>query len=157
MQWKDPAYLWLLLPLLVALVWTYLKQKEKNSSFKFSTVTILKTEMKSLKVLFSRLPLFLKVASLVFVVIALCRPQTADTKIKTNVEGIDIVIAFDISDSMLIEDMKPLNRLEAAKERIQEFVKNRTTDKIGIVIFAGESIYTGSADLRLRINFIPHR
>tara|TARA_B110001454_G_C12723306_1_gene436407 strand:- start:18941 stop:19951 length:1011 start_codon:yes stop_codon:yes gene_type:complete len=139
MQWKDPAYLWLLIPLIAAMVWTFLKQKEKNSSFKFSTVTILRTGMKSMKVLFSSLPFFLKIASLVFVIIALCRPQTADTKIKTNVEGIDIVIAFDISDSMLIEDMKPLNRLEAAKERIQEFVKNRTTDKIGIVIFAGEA------------------
>lgn len=139
MQWKDPAYLWLLLPLIGVMIWSYLKQNDKNSSFKFSTVTILKTGTKSLKVLFSRLPFFLKVASLVFVIVALCRPQTADTKIKTNVEGIDIVIAFDISDSMLIEDMKPLNRLEAAKERIQEFVKNRTTDKIGIVIFAGEA------------------
>lgn len=139
MQWKDPAYLWLLIPLIGVVVWTYLKRKDKSSSFKFSTVTILKTGTKSLKVLFSQLPFFLKVASLVFVIVALCRPQTADTKIKTNVEGIDIVIAFDISDSMLIEDMKPLNRLEAAKERIQEFVKNRSTDKIGIVIFAGEA------------------
>lgn len=139
MQWKDPAYLWLLIPLLAAAAWTYIKQKEKLSSFKFSSVGILKTGTKSLKVLLSQLPLILKVLSLLFVVIALCRPQTVDTKIKTNVEGIDIVIAFDISDSMLIEDMKPLNRLEAAKERIQEFVKNRTTDKIGIVIFAGEA------------------
>lgn len=139
MQWKDSVYLWLLIPLVAAVVWTYLKQREKNSSFKFSTVKILKTGTKSLKVFFHRLPFFLKIASLVFVIVALCRPQTADTKIKTNVEGIDIVIAFDISDSMLIEDMKPLNRLEAAKERIQEFVRNRTTDKIGIVIFAGEA------------------
>lgn len=139
MQWKDSVYLWLLLPLVAAVVWTYLKQRDKNSSFKFSTVTILRTGTKSLKVLFHRLPFFLKIASLIFVIVALCRPQTADTKIKTNVEGIDIVIAFDISDSMLIEDMKPLNRLEAAKERIQEFVRNRTTDKIGIVIFAGEA------------------
>lgn len=139
MQWKDSVYLWLVVPLVAAVVWTYLKQRDKNSSFKFSTVNILRTGTKSLKVLFHRLPFFLKMASLIFVIVALCRPQTADIKIKTNVEGIDIVIAFDISDSMLIEDMKPLNRLEAAKERIQEFVRNRTTDKIGIVIFAGEA------------------
>lgn len=139
MQWNNPGYVWLVIPLMAALVWTYLRHREKNSSFKFSTVTILKTNTKSIKVALSRLPLFLKVLGLVFVIVALCRPRTADTKIKTNVEGIDIVIAFDISDSMLIEDMKPLNRLEAAKERITEFVKNRTTDKIGIVIFAGEA------------------
>jgi Ca-activated chloride channel homolog len=139
MQWKDPVYIWLLVPLIAAAAWTYYKHKQKKSSFKFSTTTILKTGNKSLKVLLNQLPFFLKIAALVFVIIALCRPQTADTKIKTNVEGIDIVIAFDISDSMLIEDMKPLNRLEAAKEKIQEFVKNRTTDKIGIVIFAGEA------------------
>ncbi|MBL7542552.1 MAG: VWA domain-containing protein [Bdellovibrionaceae bacterium] len=139
MQWKDPMYLWLLLPLIAVLAWSYLKQKQKHSSFRFSTVNLLKTGTRSLKVWLVQLPLVLKALSLVFVIIALCRPQTADTKIKTNVEGIDIVIAFDISDSMLIEDMKPLNRLEAAKERIQEFVKNRTTDKIGIVIFAGEA------------------
>ncbi len=139
MQWKDPQYIWLLIPLLAAMAWTFLRYKEKNSSFKFSTVAVLKTGTKSLKVLLNQLPFFLKVASLVFIIVALCRPQKADTKIKTNVEGIDIVIALDISDSMLIEDMKPLNRLEAAKDRIQEFVKNRTTDKIGIVIFAGEA------------------
>lgn len=139
MQWKDTEYLWLLLPLLACCIWTYRNYKNKNSSFKFSSIRILKTGTTSIKVLLNRLPFFLKMLSLVFIIIALCRPQTADTKIKTNVEGIDIVIAFDISDSMLIEDMKPLNRLEAAKERIQEFVKNRTTDKIGIVIFAGEA------------------
>ncbi len=72
-------------------------------------------------------------------ILALVRPQQADTKIKKNIEGIDIIIALDISDSMLIEDMKPLNRLESAKEKIKEFVSKRTSDKIGVVIFAGEA------------------
>lgn len=139
MQWKDTYYLWLLVPLLLATAWTLFKYKDNNSSFKFSTVTILRNSRQSIKVLLNRLPFLLKILGLIFIIVALCRPQTADTKIKTNVEGIDIVIAFDISDSMLIEDMKPLNRLEAAKEKIQEFVKNRTTDKIGVVIFAGEA------------------
>lgn len=59
--------------------------------------------------------------------------------VKRNVEGIDIMIVLDISDSMLIEDMKPLNRMESAKETIKRFVKKRTSDRIGVVIFAGES------------------
>jgi Ca-activated chloride channel family protein len=65
--------------------------------------------------------------------------EAAKETIKKNVEGIDIVIALDISDSMLIEDMKPLNRLEAAKETIKKFIEGRSSDRIGLVIFAGES------------------
>ncbi|MBC7370945.1 MAG: VWA domain-containing protein, partial [Bdellovibrionaceae bacterium] len=61
------------------------------------------------------------------------------TKVKKNVEGIDIVICLDISDSMLIEDMKPSNRLEAAKETIRQFIEKRSSDRIGLVVFAGES------------------
>ena len=72
-------------------------------------------------------------------IIALARPQEMNTKIKKNVEGIDIVIALDVSDSMLIEDMKPLNRLESAKETIKQFIEGRSSDRIGLVIFAGES------------------
>ena len=85
------------------------------------------------------LPLILKTLGLALAVAALARPQTSDTQVKKNVEGIDIMIALDISDSMLIEDMKPNNRLESAKETIQKFVAKRTSDRIGIVIFAGES------------------
>ncbi|HPI40584.1 MAG TPA: VWA domain-containing protein, partial [Pseudobdellovibrionaceae bacterium] len=72
-------------------------------------------------------------------IFALARPRKADTSVRKNVEGIDIVIALDISDSMLIEDMKPLNRLEAAKVTIKEFIQKRSSDRIGLVIFAGES------------------
>jgi Ca-activated chloride channel family protein len=72
-------------------------------------------------------------------IVALARPQRADTKIKRNVEGIDIMIVFDISDSMLIEDMEPENRLESSKQTVANFVKNRVSDRIGLVVFAGES------------------
>jgi Ca-activated chloride channel family protein len=76
---------------------------------------------------------------LILATLALARPQQANEKIKKNVEGIDIVMALDISDSMLIEDMQPVNRLESAKKTIKEFVEGRTSDKIGLVVFSGES------------------
>ncbi len=81
----------------------------------------------------------MKFLALSFFIVALARPQTANTQVKTNVEGIDIVIALDVSDSMLIEDMQPLNRLESAKETIRKFVEGRSSDRIGLVVFAGEA------------------
>jgi len=71
--------------------------------------------------------------------IALARPQAIETKTIKNVEGIDIMVALDISDSMLIEDMQPVNRMEVAKQTLIEFVKARVSDRIGVVIFAGEA------------------
>ncbi len=85
------------------------------------------------------LPTAVKIAALVLAIVALARPQKADTKIKRNVEGIDIMIVFDISDSMLIEDMEPENRLVSAKQTVANFVKGRVSDRIGLVVFAGES------------------
>jgi Ca-activated chloride channel family protein len=75
----------------------------------------------------------------ILILVALARPQSIETKTSKNVEGIDIVIALDISDSMLIEDMKPVNRMEAAKQTLIDFVKGRISDRIGVVIFAGEA------------------
>lgn len=86
-----------------------------------------------------QLPLLFKIVALVLAVVALARPQKADTQIKRNVEGIDIVVALDVSDSMLIEDMKPENRLEASKKTIENFIKQRISDRIGLVVFSGES------------------
>lgn len=72
-------------------------------------------------------------------IFALARPQESSTRIKRNVEGIDIMVTFDISDSMLIEDMAPINRLESAKDTVKKFIEKRTSDRIGLVVFSGES------------------
>jgi Ca-activated chloride channel family protein len=78
--------------------------------------------------------------SLSLVIVALARPQRADTKVKRNVEGIDILLTLDISDSMLIEDMAPhANRMEAAKAVLSDFVKKRPGDRLGLVVFMGEA------------------
>ena len=74
-------------------------------------------------------------------IFALARPQKMDTRVSRDVEGIDIIVALDISHSMLIEDMTPENRLEASKKTIQEFVMNRISDRIGLVVFFWRVLY----------------
>ncbi|WII72248.1 VWA domain-containing protein [Bdellovibrio sp. 22V] len=117
----------------------FFKKKKKTPTLQFGSVELLKTVTPSLRTRLMHVPTALKAAGLVFVIMALARPQTMNTKIRKNVEGIDIVICLDVSDSMLIEDMKPLNRLEAAKETIKQFIEGRSSDRIGLVVFAGES------------------
>ncbi|MFM6928108.1 MAG: vWA domain-containing protein [Bdellovibrio sp.] len=135
----SPAAYWLLLPLVLILAWTLWNKKKKTPTLQFGSIQVLKTITPSVRTRLLNVPMFLKALAIVFAVLALSRPQEMNTKIKKNVEGIDIVIALDISDSMLIEDMKPLNRLEAAKETIKKFIEGRSSDRIGLVIFAGES------------------
>ncbi len=87
----------------------------------------------------SVIPIILFFFGLSLLILALARPQKESAQVKRNLEGIDIMIVLDISDSMMIEDMRPLNRLEAAKETIQKFVQRRSSDRIGVIVFAGES------------------
>lgn len=131
--------LWFLLPLVVILIWNFWKRKKKTPTLQFGSVELLKSVSPTLRTRLMHLPIILKALALVFAIMALARPQEMNTKIRKNVEGIDIVICLDVSDSMLIEDMKPLNRLEAAKETIAKFISARTSDRIGLVVFAGES------------------
>lgn len=129
----------LFIPLLAAVIWAFARKKKNTPTLQFSSVKIFKDIQPSLRTRLLHLPTILKVVGIGFAIVAMARPQTMNTKIRKNVEGIDIVIALDVSDSMLIEDMKPLNRLEAAKETIKHFIEGRSSDRIGLVIFAGES------------------
>lgn len=129
----------LLIPLAMSLAWSYLQRRKKWASVQISQIALLKSVAPSWRAKYSWLSEALKAVGLCFVILAIARPQAADTLVRKNVEGIDIMIALDISDSMLIEDMKPENRIESAKLTIKNFIKSRSTDRIGIVIFAGES------------------
>jgi Ca-activated chloride channel homolog len=91
------------------------------------------------RLIFQKLNLAVMLLSVLFFILALARPQRADSQVKRTLEGLDIVIVMDVSDSMLIEDMKPLNRLESAKKTLADFIKQRQSDRIGVVIFAGEA------------------
>lgn len=139
MTWQSQVFLFLFLVFLVY-AYQFLFRKQKAEGTLYVPFPVKETKkLSTWRSRFSRAPLVLKLLALGFVILALARPQTANTKSNKNVEGIDIVIVLDVSDSMLIEDMRPENRLESAKMTIKKFIEKRSSDKIGMTIFAGEA------------------
>ena len=133
----NPEFLWLEVILFVIILIDYKFKNVKNSSFSISSIKSLNT--KSLKVKLFPLLNVLRFTALFMLIVALARPQIIDVSIQTKKSrGIDIVIAVDVSSSMLAQDLKP-NRLEALKEVAKEFVNDRINDRIGLVVYAGES------------------
>src|ERR1700678_952288 len=113
--WASPAYLSLLIPLAAAVIWRIWQNRKKRPTVIFSQVGYIQQVPASVRARLRWLPMFLKVLALFLAILALARPQRTDTKIKRNAEGIDIMICWDISDSMLIEDMPPdENRMDSA-------------------------------------------
>lgn len=139
MSYHSPAAFLLVVILAMVVAWYIWNRKKKVPTLQVGSIAAFKTVKPSLKGRLIHLPLVLKSLGILLAIFALARPQTASTNVRKNIDGIDIVICLDISDSMLIEDMKPLNRLESAKETITQFVNGRTSDRIGLVVFAGES------------------
>jgi len=136
--WAN-SWAFLLLLLLPFLYFIFLRRQKRKATFQISSVALFKAWQnrgKASLIVANQVILFV---ALVLFILALARPQTMDSKVKRTLDGMDIVIVLDVSDSMLIEDMKPLNRLESAKETISGFIKQRTSDRIGLVIFAGEA------------------
>lgn len=153
-QYVSSGYFWLFIPLILTAIYLWKFRKKKSATLRFSVVPLAKKQSPSWRARIHRLPMILKVFSAIFMIIALARPQATSDKKKQNVEGIDIILLVDLSPTMLIEDMEPHNRLEAAKEAQIEFVKNRTNDRIGVVAFGGEA-YTAvplTLDHRIVIN-----
>jgi Ca-activated chloride channel family protein len=138
----QPAFfgLFLLLPLMV--YWERSKADRRQGTMLVSTVRPFATArargLRSWKIALRPLPFVLRLLALSSLIIALARPQTRNDEQLVNGEGIDIMLCLDISGSMLAEDFTP-NRMEAAKNVASEFIDNRPTDRIGIVIFSGES------------------
>jgi Ca-activated chloride channel family protein len=137
--WYSTAAFLFFIPLFLAVVYLIYKRKALRATVQISSFENFKKIPMTLRAQFSYLPTILKIIGLILAIVALARPQEANTKIKRNIEGIDIMIAFDISDSMLIEDMQPENRLESAKLEIEKFISKRTSDRIGLVVFSGEA------------------
>jgi Ca-activated chloride channel homolog len=134
----HPHFLWLLLIIPIAVFWHFVTIKQQHPAIKISTTegfSIPKSwVMKCRPFLF-----LLKVVVLGFVIIALARPRNTQKSSYTDSKnGIDIVIATDVSGSMLATDFKP-NRLEAIKKVAESFIEKRTNDRIGLVVYAGES------------------
>ncbi len=130
----------LLIPLLWVCsgLWFWFRRKKQFASVSFSSLSAVEKQPQPFKAQFKKGLPFLRVAALSFLLVALARPQTTFNEEKVNTEGIDIVLSMDISTSMLAQDFKP-NRLEAAKAEALQFVDARKADRIGLVIFAGES------------------
>lgn len=129
----------LLLLLIPALVWWYLKKiKKQQLTIPFSGMQWVPVNKPSLKQRLVHLPFILKMIVLALIIIALARPQLSNRWRKVSAEGIDIMMAMDISSSMLALDFKP-NRIEASKDVASEFIQKRPDDRIGLVIFSSES------------------
>lgn len=139
MIWHSLWALFFIIPLLLVAIFVFYRKNKRQPFLYFSSLSVVKNINPGLRSYFVQIPLVLKVIAIGLAIVALARPQKADTQIKRNVEGIDIVIALDVSDSMLIEDMKPTNRLESSKKTIEDFIKQRISDRIGLVVFSGES------------------
>ena len=134
----NPDYLWMLLVLPLLVGWYVYSRKKTQAVLKISSLNGFRSKHSFLAQLQPVL-FILRIFSLTLIVMALARPQTIDvsTRTKTN-KGIDIVMAIDISSSMLAQDLKP-NRLTALKRVAASFVDDRVSDRIGLVIYAGES------------------
>ncbi len=139
LSYATPSAFALFLPLIAVAVWMIYNSR-KRPTVQFSSLDFAKSLKPTLRARLRWLPAALMLASLACAIVALARPQKADTKVKKNVEGIDIMLTLDISDSMVIEDMPPYeNRIEAAKKIVSEFVESRPNDRIGLVVFMGEA------------------
>lgn len=140
-QHMSFAYPWmfgLLLLIPVMIWWQYSRKKHDNPSMRLTTISGIKEVKPTWRVRLRPAMFWLRVLALCFLIIALARPQSSSVNETIDSEGIDIVLSIDVSGSMLAEDLKP-NRIEAAKSVAENFVDNRPTDRIGLVIFAGES------------------
>ena len=138
MIFSNIAYLLLFIPLIAYVAWYLLVGKGLKPSMKVSTTLPFAGKVKSYKNYLVHVPFASRVIALSLLIIVLARPQLTSEWEERDVEGIDIMLATDVSTSMLAMDLQP-NRLEAAKEVAQDFIAGRPNDNIGLTIFAGES------------------
>jgi Ca-activated chloride channel family protein len=137
-EFSNPEFFWLFLLLPVALLWYLWKRKKQTPSLKLSSIKGFKTGNSWLPKL-RPLLFFLRLITLALLITAMARPRNVEVSTRTKkTQGIDIVIAIDVSASMLAKDLRP-NRLEALKTVASRFIKGRPNDRIGLVEYAGES------------------
>ena len=134
----NPNYLWLLLVLPAVILWYFFTWRKAQPELKMSSLSSFSKQKSFLSLIYPMLFVF-RIFAMTLIIFAIARPQTLDvsTRTKTN-NGIDIVMAIDVSSSMLAQDLKP-DRLSALKRVAATFVDDRTSDRIGLVVYAGES------------------
>ena len=138
MEFANKEYLLLLLLLIPYLIWYVMYRKKTEPTMRMSDTYAFRYAPRSWKVTLMPLSMLLRILAFTMTVLVLARPQTQNSWSNKSVEGIDIMLAMDVSTSMLAEDLKP-NRIEAAKQVASEFIAGRPNDNIGLSIFAGEA------------------
>jgi len=138
MTLANPYYLYLLLLIIPAVAWYVMHRKKRYATLQVSNSFAFEGLKRSWKNRLEHIPFVLRMMAFVLIILVLCRPQSSNSFQNVTTEGIDIIIALDISSSMLAEDLRP-NRLEAAKKVASNFISGRPNDNIGLVLFAAES------------------
>ena len=139
MYFEYPALLWLLaLPLLLIVHYVYMELKGRNPHLRVSNAIPWKQEKNTVLNIIRHMPFVLRIAALSLIIIAIARPRSSTKLDKVQSEGIDIMLTMDVSTSMLARDFTP-DRISAAKDIAIEFISQRPSDRMGIVVFAGES------------------
>lgn len=138
MRFLHPEYLYLLLLLIPLIVWYVVRLSKTQASFNLASTNAFKGMKPDFRVYMRHFPFLLRIISIALIIIVIARPQSVSSWEETETQGIDIVLALDVSGSMLSQDLQP-DRLQAAKRVAAEFVTDRNNDNIGLVVFAGES------------------
>ena len=139
MFFEYPGLLWLLaIPVLMVLHYIYLEKAGRHPHMRVSVAVPWKKSGPTLMNLLRHVPFLLRILALVMIVLAIARPRSSEEFSKVDTEGIDIVLAMDVSTSMLARDFTP-DRVSASKDIAIEFISQRPSDRMGIVVFAGES------------------
>lgn len=137
-EFANSVYIYLLLIIPLLIVWYIFKNNKSFAEIQFSSFSPFKNVKKTFKQRMYHLLFVLRLLVISLLIIVLARPQSSLSKRNVSIEGIDIVLAYDISSSMLAEDFKP-NRLEAGRDVGLQFINGRPNDRIGLVIFSGEA------------------
>jgi len=137
-NWVNPEYLYLLLLLPLLAVWYWFRNRNSSPELHFSGLKVFESMPKSPKSILIHSLFVLRLLAIGLLIVAFARPQSVSTSQSIQIEGIDIVMALDVSGSMLARDFDP-DRLEAAKAVASDFIAKRVNDRVGLVIFSGES------------------
>lgn len=137
-EFVNKEFFWLLLLIPVFIFWYWWRRRKNFAELKLPTIAAVKNISSSARVKLQPIVFVLRILAFALLVMAMARPQSSLNEENITTEGIDIVLAIDVSTSMLAEDFKP-NRIEAAKMTAMDFIDGRPTDRIGLVIFGGES------------------
>ena len=137
-EFANPEFFYGLIIIIPLVIWYILKDKKSHTSIQISSLRAFDKMPKTYKFYLRHIIFALRMIILALLIVILARPQTTDNWEDKTTQGIDIVIALDISSSMLARDFKP-NRLEASKDVAIEFISGREDDRIGLVVFSGES------------------